>query len=136
MVLTGHPFRRCRSSLPAAVGFVLCAALALVFMVLSAPQRSATATIRPVQASATTSPPPTDPNTDDTAPATFGNGLSTDDCVGRAVQLPGCGTNPTQAGDRGGSLQLLLFSLMTAGMVLIAWRIVRSVRQRDRMANG
>ena len=95
---------------------------------------SAHAAAVPAQA-ATTPPPVTNPNTDETVEGTFANGLTFDDCVGQAVQLPGCGTAPTQAGDRGGWLQTTVFAVMTGGMVLIAWRVARSVRKRDHVLN-
>lgn len=46
--------------------------------------------------------------------------------------LPGCGREPTSAGDRGGWQQLLLFGIMMGGIAVIFWRITRAVRARDR----
>lgn len=53
------------------------------------------------------------------------------ECIS-AVPKPGCGREPTQAGDRGGSLQLALFGVMMAGIVVIGWRVSTAVRARDR----
>jgi hypothetical protein len=126
--------------------FVIAASALLVAFLSLAGWSSATAApggspdANPVavpQQAATTAPPPvTNPNTDETVVATFANGLTFNDCVGQAVQLPGCGTAPTQAGDRGGWLQTTVFAVMTGGMVLIAWRITRAVRKRDHVLNG
>jgi hypothetical protein len=52
-------------------------------------------------------------------------------CLGNSVGLPDCGTAPTQPGDRGGALQIVTFSLLALGIVIISWRVVRSVRARD-----
>lgn len=46
--------------------------------------------------------------------------------------LPGCGREPTSAGDRGGWQQLLLFGIMMGGIAAIFWRIAHAVRSRDR----
>jgi hypothetical protein len=53
------------------------------------------------------------------------------ECIS-AVPKPGCGREPTQAGDRGGSLQLALFGVMMTGVVVIGWRVTAAVRARDR----
>lgn len=57
------------------------------------------------------------------------------ECISAAPK-PGCGREPTHAGDRGGSLQLVLFGLVVAAMAGIGWRIVASVRARGRAANA
>lgn len=46
--------------------------------------------------------------------------------------LPGCGREPTSAGDRGGWQQLLLFGIMMGGIAVIFWRITHAIRSRDR----
>jgi hypothetical protein len=51
------------------------------------------------------------------------------ECVGHAVQLPGCGYKPQQAGDRGGWMQWTLFGLMLVGLAFIGWRVVIGVRR-------
>lgn len=53
------------------------------------------------------------------------------ECIS-AVPKPGCGREPTQAGDRGGFLQLALFGVMMTGLVVIGWRVTTAVRARDR----
>lgn len=51
------------------------------------------------------------------------------ECVGHAVQLPGCGYKPQQPGDRGGWMQWSLFGLMLVGLAFIGWRVVIGVRR-------
>lgn len=46
--------------------------------------------------------------------------------------LPGCGREPTSAGDRGGWQQFLLFGIMMGGIAVIFWRITHAIRSRDR----
>lgn len=46
--------------------------------------------------------------------------------------LPGCGREPTSAGDRGGWQQFLLFGIMMSGIAVIFWRITHAIRSRDR----
>lgn len=50
------------------------------------------------------------------------------DCVS-ALPQPGCGSKA-----RGGWRQTLVFGVLALGLALIAWRIVRGVRRRDRVA--
>lgn len=50
--------------------------------------------------------------------------------------LPGCGREPTSAGDRGGWQQFLLFGIMMGGIALIFWRIASAIRARDRSATA
>lgn len=45
------------------------------------------------------------------------------ECIG-LVERPGCGSDA-----RGGDLQMVLFGVLVAGLVFIAWRIVRSARR-------
>lgn len=52
-------------------------------------------------------------------------------CVG-LYQKPGCGTKPVLSGDRGGAMQLVVFGVLIAGMVVIGVRIARSIRARDK----
>ena len=51
------------------------------------------------------------------------------DCFS-ALPPPNCGSE-----DRGGSGQWLAFGAMVLGTVFIGWRIVRSVRRRDRVVS-
>lgn len=132
--------RRLWATLGVAAGTLMFAAVLLAGGPPSLASRAASpvaAVAAVAMATPTATPPPvTNPNTDETVEGTFANGLTFDQCVGQAVQLPGCGTAPTQAGDRGGWLQTAVFIVMTGGMLLIAWRIGRAVRQRDRVVNS
>ena len=53
------------------------------------------------------------------------------DCIG-FLPKPGCGKEPQQAGDRGGSLQYLTFIVMLAGVGIVGTVLVRNVIKRDR----
>lgn len=136
--------RRLAATLGVAAGTLMLALTFAAVLLAGGPRSLASPAAPPVAvmaavaaATPTTTPPSvTNPNTDETVAGTFANGLTFDQCVGQAVQLPGCGTAPTQAGDRGGWLQTALFIVMTGGMLLIAWRIGRAIRQRDRVVNS
>lgn len=52
------------------------------------------------------------------------------DCIG-GVQRPNCGSKA-----KGGWRQGLTFGVIAAGMALIGWRLVVSVRKRDRAINA
>ncbi|MFZ9731372.1 MAG: hypothetical protein ACO3CX_07055, partial [Ilumatobacteraceae bacterium] len=49
-----------------------------------------------------------------------------DDCIG-LLPKPGCGVEPTQAGDRGGALQFAVFGLIIIGLVVIFTVVFRNV---------
>ena len=51
------------------------------------------------------------------------------DCIG-AVERPDCGSEA-----KGGWQLALTFGVLLAGMSFIGWRVVRSVRARDAVAN-
>lgn len=53
------------------------------------------------------------------------------ECIG-FLPKPGCGKAPQQAGDRGGSLQILTFVVMLTGVGVIATVLIRNVIKRDR----
>lgn len=53
------------------------------------------------------------------------------DCIG-LLPKPGCGTAPTQAGDRGGGLQFAVFSFMIIGIAVIFTVVFRNVVRRDK----
>jgi hypothetical protein len=53
------------------------------------------------------------------------------DCLNNSIDLPDCGRNPTQAGDRGGALQYATFGIMILGLVFIGWRVTKAVKARD-----
>jgi hypothetical protein len=54
-----------------------------------------------------------------------------DSCVG-LLPKPGCGVEPTQAGDRGGALQFAVFGLIIVGLAVVFTVVFRSVIRRDR----
>ncbi len=51
------------------------------------------------------------------------------ECIG-FLPKPGCGKKPTQAGDRGGSLQYITFGIMIAGLGVIGAVIGRNIVKR------
>ena len=53
------------------------------------------------------------------------------DCIG-LYPKPGCGKAPTQAGDRGGSLQYATFGLIIIGLVIVFTVIFRNVIRADK----
>jgi hypothetical protein len=54
-----------------------------------------------------------------------------DSCVG-LLPKPGCGIAPTQAGDRGGELQYVVFGLIILGLAVVFTVVFRNVLKRDR----
>lgn len=54
-----------------------------------------------------------------------------DDCIG-LLPKPGCGYEPTQAGDRGGALQFAVFGLIIVGVVVVFSVVFRNVLRRDK----
>jgi len=54
-----------------------------------------------------------------------------DACIG-LLQRPGCGIEPTQAGDRGGAMQVAVFGLILVGLVVIFGVVFRNVLRRDK----
>lgn len=54
-----------------------------------------------------------------------------DACIG-LLQRPGCGIEPTQAGDRGGGLQFAVFGLIMVGIAVIFTVVFRNVLKRDK----
>ena len=63
----------------------------------------------------------------------YGWGLERDpsECIG-LMQKPGCGTKPTDAGERGGSLQIATFGVIILGLVVIFTVVFRNVLRADR----
>jgi hypothetical protein len=47
------------------------------------------------------------------------------------IPEPNSGHPPTEAGDRGGALQLALLALIVAGVGFVAWRIIVSARRHE-----
>ena len=95
------------------------------------------ALLAPGRAFATT--PPDSGDTGDTAAATTtsidNSFLDTkrelSQCLNNSIDLPDCGIEPKAAGDRGGPLQAVTFGILTLGIAIICWRVVRSIRARD-----
>lgn len=54
-----------------------------------------------------------------------------DACIG-LLPRPGCGVEPTQAGDRGGALQFAVFGLIIVGLAVIFTIVFRNVIRRDK----
>ncbi len=54
-----------------------------------------------------------------------------DSCIG-LLPKPGCGVEPTQAGDRGGGLQFAVFGLIVVGLAVVFTVVFRNVIRRDR----
>jgi len=50
-------------------------------------------------------------------------------CIG-FLPKPGCGKEPTDAGERGGALQYLVFGIMIVGLVIVGLGIARGVRKQ------
>lgn len=53
------------------------------------------------------------------------------DCIG-LLPKPGCGVAPTQAGDRGGQLQMVIFGIILIGLAVIFTVVFRNVLRRDK----
>lgn len=74
-----------------------------------------------------------DVSSDVTPTTVYGWDLERDpsDCIG-LMQKPGCGTKPTDAGERGGSLQIATFGVIILGLVIIFTVVFRNVLRADR----
>ena len=72
-----------------------------------------------------------DMSTTDTTVYVFPLEGDVSECIG-LLPKPGCGIEPTQAGDRGGGLQLAVFGLMFIGLAVIFTVVFRNVLKRDR----
>lgn len=57
------------------------------------------------------------------------------ECLG-FLPKPGCGYEPTDAGERGGSLQITLFLVMIGALAVIGTVIARNIVRRDRALNA
>jgi hypothetical protein len=74
------------------------------------------------------------PSSDDTLPPDFDYNLENEpsQCIG-LLPKPGCGSQPEQAGDRGGGLQYAVFGLIIAGLAIIFTVVFRRVVRGDRV---
>lgn len=72
-------------------------------------------------------------NSDITSSTLYGWDIERDpsECIG-LLQKPGCGTKPTDAGERGGSLQLATFAVLLVGLAIIFTVVFRNVLRADR----
>lgn len=57
--------------------------------------------------------------------------LDLSSCIG-LYPKPGCGTEPQSSGDRGGAMQIAVFGILFAALVVIGVRIARAIIARDR----
>ena len=57
------------------------------------------------------------------------------ECLG-FLPKPGCGYEPTDAGERGGSLQITLFLVMIGALAVIGTVVARNIIRRDRALNA
>ena len=66
---------------------------------------------------------------DTSIPAAYDLENEPSECIG-FLPKPGCGKDPEDAGERGGSLQYLVFAIMTTGLTIVGVSITRSVKKR------
>jgi hypothetical protein len=52
-----------------------------------------------------------------------------DDGDQRIIPRPNSGHEPTEAGDRGGALQLAVLGLIVVGVGVVGWKVFRQTRQ-------
>ena len=78
-----------------------------------------------------------DVSSDITETTLYGWDLERDpsECIG-LMQKPGCGTKPTDAGERGGPLQYATFGVIILGLVVIFTVVFRNVLRADRRKAG
>jgi hypothetical protein len=78
--------------------------------------------LQPPLASNATSP-------DTSTPAVYDLENEPSECIG-FLPKPGCGKEPEDAGERGGSLQYLVFAIMISGLAIVGISMTRSVKKR------
>jgi hypothetical protein len=66
---------------------------------------------------------------DTSTPAVYDLENEPSECIG-FLPKPGCGKEPEDAGERGGSLQYLVFGIMITGLTIVGVSITRSVKKR------
>ena len=76
-------------------------------------------------------------SSDITETTVYGWGIERDpsECIG-LMPKPGCGTKPTDAGERGGSLQFATFGVIVLGLAIIFTVVFRNVLRSDRRKAG
>ncbi len=65
---------------------------------------------------------------DTSIPAVYDLENEPSECIG-FLPKPGCGKEPEDAGERGGSLQYLVFAIMITGLTIVGVAITRSVKK-------
>jgi len=65
---------------------------------------------------------------DTSTPAVYDLENEPSECIG-FLPKPGCGKEPEDAGERGGTLQYLVFAIMIAGLTIVGIGITRSVKK-------
>jgi hypothetical protein len=68
------------------------------------------------------------PSPDTSATAAYDLENEPSECIG-FLPKPGCGKQPTDAGERGGTLQYLGFAIMSAGRTVVGFAITRNVKK-------
>lgn len=66
---------------------------------------------------------------DTSTPAAYDLENEPSECIG-FLPKPGCGKEPQDAGERGGSLQYLTFVIMILGLCVVGFGITRSVKKQ------
>ena len=66
---------------------------------------------------------------DTSTPAVYDLENEPSECIG-FLPKPDCGKEPEDAGERGGSLQYLVFGIMITGLTIVGVSITRSVKKR------
>lgn len=100
------------------------------------PAGTAVATGRP-GSSDTTADTVVDTVVDSVTDTTAGWRIENDpsECLG-FLPKPGCGYEPTDAGERGGTLQITLFLVMIGALAVIGTVVARNIIRRDRAINA
>jgi len=70
------------------------------------------------------------PSPDTSTPAVYDLENEPSECIG-FLPKPGCGKEPEDAGERGGALQYLVFSIMIVGLVVVGMGIARGVKKQQ-----
>ncbi|MDA0286180.1 MAG: hypothetical protein O3B92_02270 [Actinobacteria bacterium] len=66
---------------------------------------------------------------DTSTPAVYDLENEPSECIG-FLPKPGCGKEPQDAGERGGTLQYLVFAIMIIGLTVVGVGITRGVRKK------
>ena len=102
------------------------ALLAILVATLVTFQTSVVANATSPEAS-TFAKPTTSPDT--STPAAYDLENEPSECIG-FLPKPGCGKEPQDAGERGGTLQYLVFTIMIIGLTVVGIGITRGVKKQ------